>query len=146
MKKILKNKRGFALGSAVAFMVITFTLCFLLTSLTLIGHYQVKIDNMMLLDDVEIDQIGEDYLASLGAGEPFEKTYENYVYEVNVTENTLTVWHKDNLKTAVLYVEAEIADDGTVRVIAWRSNLSVEMETEAPTEVPTEEPTETPTE
>ena len=143
MKNILKSKRGFALESAILFMVITFTLCFLLTSLTMIGHYQVKIDSMMLLDDVEIDQIGEDYLASLGAGEPFEKTYENYVYEVNVTENTLTVWHKDNLKTAVLYVDAEIADGEAVRLTAWRSNLSMEMETEAPTEAPTETPVPT---
>ena len=46
LKQILKSKRGMALENAILFMLIIFSLCALLTSLTLIGHYQVKIEKM----------------------------------------------------------------------------------------------------
>jgi hypothetical protein len=69
LKQILKSKQGMALENAILFMLTIFLLRALLTSLTLIGHYQVKIDNRALLRDVEIEQIGEDYLASIKGGE-----------------------------------------------------------------------------
>ena len=101
IKQILKDKKGIALENAILFEIIIFSLCFLLTSLTLIGHYQVKIENLTLLNDVEIEQIGDDYLASVKAGEALTKDYTNYAYEVS--GNTLTVWHKnDESKSAVV--------------------------------------------
>lgn len=119
LTQILKSKRGIAIENAVLFMVIIFLFCALLTGLTLTGHYQIKIDNLILLRDVEIEQIGEDYLASVKAETEFTQEYENYAYEVN--GNALTVWHKtDETKTAVLYVEAELTDDKQISVIAWR--------------------------
>ena len=121
IKQILKDKKGIALENAILFEIIIFSLCFLLTSLTLIGHYQVKIENLTLLNDVEIEQIGEDYLASVKAGEALTKDYTNYAYEVS--GNTLTVWHKnDESKSAVLYVEAELVDE-QLNVSKWRYSL-----------------------
>ena len=92
LKQILKSKRGIALENAILFMLIIFTLCALLISLTLLGHYQVKIEKMTLQQDIEIEQIGEDYLASVKAKTTFTDTYENYAYEVD--GNALTVWRK----------------------------------------------------
>ena len=121
IKQILKDKKGLALENAILFEIIIFSLCFLLTSLTLIGHYQVKIENLTLLNNVEIEQIGDDYLASVKAGEALTKDYTNYAYEVS--GNTLTVWHKnDESKSAVLYVEAELVDE-QLNVSKWRYSL-----------------------
>ena len=121
IKQILKDKKGIALENAILFEIIIFSLCFLLTSLTLIGHYQVKIENLTLLNDVEIEQIGDDYLASVKAGEALTKDYTNYAYKVS--GNTLTVWHKnDESKSAVLYVEAELVE-GQLNVSKWRYSL-----------------------
>lgn len=122
LKKLFKNKNGIAVESALWFMVAVFSLCALLTSITLIGHYQTKIENLTLLTDVQIDQIGEDYLASVKADEEFTSTYEKFAYEVS--GNTLTVWRKtDENKKAALYVEAERTADGQVSVKAWRYSI-----------------------
>ncbi len=47
-RRILKNKKGIALENAILFMVIVFSFCALLTSLTLFGHYQTKLDKITL--------------------------------------------------------------------------------------------------
>ena len=126
-EKILKCKRGMALENAILFMLVIFSLCALLTSLTLIGHYQVKLEKMTLLQDVEIEQIGEDYLASIKAGTTFTQNYDNYAYEVS--GNALTVWRKtDENKRAVLYVEAELTANEQVSVNVWRYSLPTQTE------------------
>ena len=127
LKQILKSKQGMALENAILFMLIIFSLCALLTSLTLIGHYQVKIGKMTLQQDIEIEQIGEDYLASVKAQTSFEQTYANYAYEVS--GNALTVWRKtDENKKAVLYVEAELTADEELNVNVWRYSLPTQTE------------------
>lgn len=126
LKRILKNKRGIALENAILFMLLIFVLCALLISMALIGNYQVKIENMTLLRDVQIEQIGEDYLSHVAAEESFDELYEDYAYSVK--GNALTVWRStDNTKTAVLYVEAELAD-GELNVICWRYSLPAQTE------------------
>jgi len=127
LRQMLKSKRGMALENAILFMLIIFTLCALLTSLTLLGHYQVKIEKMTLQQDIEIEQIGEDYLASVKAKTPFEQTYENYAYEVS--GNAFTVWRKtDENKKTVLYVEAELTADDELNVNVWRYSLPTQTE------------------
>ena len=126
LQKILRSKKGIALEEAIVFMLIIFMLCSLLTTLALIGHYQVRLEKIMLLQDVEIDQIGEDYLTSLAAETDFDKVYDNYTYEVS--GNALNVWKKtDEAKQTVLYVEAERVE-GNVSVKAWRYTLPEETE------------------
>lgn len=124
--KTLKNKRGIALENAILFMLVIFMLCTLLISMALVGNYQVQGEKKIFLAEVEIDQIGEDYLASVKAGDVFDETYEKYAYEVE--GNALCVWRKnDDKKTAVLFVEAELAD-GEVSVISWRYSLPEKTE------------------
>ena len=115
-----------ALENAILFMLIVFLLCALLANLTLLGHYQVKIENMTLLHDVELDQVGEDYLACVKAGVEFTQDYENYAY--TVSGNALTVRHKnDESGSAVLYVEAELVDE-SLHVKVWRYSLPTQTE------------------
>lgn len=127
LKQILKSKSGMALENAILFMLIIFSLCALLTSLTLIGHYQLKIEKTVLQHDVEIDQIGEDFIAGLkGSGEGLKTDYENYAYNVADDGKSITVKHKDDEEGPVLlYVEVNVeSTDGTtpqkVDVVKWR--------------------------
>lgn len=110
MKKILKDKKGMAIESAIIFMIIIFSFCALLSSLTLWGHYQTKLDNTVLLNKVTVEQIGEDFLSGATQDELTTK-YENYA--ITLSENILTVKRSD---TVVLYVEKD--DAGTL--ICWR--------------------------
>ena len=110
MKRLLKDKKGMAIESAIIFMIIIFSFCALLSSLTLWGHYQTKLDNTVLLNKVTVEQIGEDFLS--GATQEYLTTkYENYA--ITLSENILTVKRSD---TVVLYVEKD--DAGTL--ICWR--------------------------
>ena len=111
-RRILKNKKGIALENAILFMVIVFSFCALLTSLTLFGHYQTKLDKITLTNKVALEQIGEDFLA-----DDMKPNYENYTLEIN--ENTLTVTNTNG--TVVLYVEK---DGG--KIIQWRYSSPTE--------------------
>ena len=124
LKQILKNKRGIAIENAILFMMIIFSLCALLTSLTLIGHLQVKIEKTTLLNTIEVEQIGEDYLASL-QGETEFSIEGNYAYEID--GNALTVWSNNNKETVILYVEAEYKD-GAIHVYRWCDTLPEDIE------------------
>jgi len=115
---IFKSKRGLAIENAILFMLVIFSLCALLMSLSLLGHYQAKIEQNALLRRVQIDQIGEDYIAALSAQTSFAATYADYDY--TVSGNALTVWYKeDETRTAVLYIEAERTAQ-EVRIDVWR--------------------------
>lgn len=124
LKQILKNKRGIAIENAILFMMIIFSLCALLTSLTLIGHLQVKIEKTTLLNTIEVEQIGEDYLASLQGGTEFS-IEEDYAYKID--GNALTVWSNSNKETVILYVEAEYKD-GAIHVYRWCDTLPEDIE------------------
>ena len=57
LQKILKSRRGVALENALLFMLVIFSLCALLTSLTLIGHFQTRINKLTLENEVDLEQI-----------------------------------------------------------------------------------------
>lgn len=105
--KILKNKRGIAIESAVLFMLVVFFLCTSISFVAVAGHKRINRNAESLKERVQIDQIGEDFLAG-----GLKAEYENYVCAVD--GNTLTVKTKgtDNV---VLCVEL----DGT-SVKSWR--------------------------
>ena len=122
-----------AIENAILFMLVIFTFCALLASQTMIGNLQTKVEDAVLLRDVQIDQIGEDYLASIKAGEAFTESnekynYENYDYAVN--ENILTVWREsDQSKTVVLYVKVTVeVDSNDVTVVKWCYSLPAQTE------------------
>ncbi len=62
-KRLLRSKRGMAMESAILFMLIIFSLCALLSAVTLTGHYQNKLEQQLLKNKTEIDQFGEWFLA-----------------------------------------------------------------------------------
>lgn len=115
--KLLKSKRGIALENAILFLLVIFSFCALLTGMVAIGHAQIKVDAAVLQRDVQIDQIGEDFLTSVRKGETFNKNYDNY--ECTVTGSVLTVRKKSDATKTVLYVDAKKVDD-TLTVTAWR--------------------------
>ena len=51
------------LESAIIFMVAIFAFCLLLSSLTLTGYNQVKIEKIKAKNDLNLDLVAEDYLA-----------------------------------------------------------------------------------
>lgn len=114
--KILKNKKGMALENAILFMLIIFTFCALLTSLTLYGHYQTKLEKVMMTNRVELDQIGEHYLNYLKNGTEFSTDNENYAITTDNNALALTVKNKND--KIILYVQASI-DDGNITVVKW---------------------------
>ncbi len=113
--KILKSKKGIALENTLLFMMIIFSLCFLIASFALIGHYQGKIENIKITQRIELDQIGEEYLASVkDPSVAFDnESYGGYTCDVNAENRTLTV---KNGETVVLYVKANSYGDP----IIWR--------------------------
>lgn len=111
--KTLKSKKGIAIEQAVVFLIVIFAFCALLTSLTMYGHYQTKLDNTVLLNRVTAEQIGEDFLAGKTQDELTEK-YENYA--CIVSDNILTVKRGENV---VLYVQK----DGDGNLLCWRYSL-----------------------
>lgn len=128
--KILKSKRGIAIENAILFLLVIFMLCALLASITIIANFQFKIDNMVLKNDVDLDQIGEDFIAYLASGETkfdtflkdayadetkkekYNRIYVNGKYGWNIIGNTFTVKTGD---TVLLQMISE--DNGTV---SWR--------------------------
>lgn len=114
--KILKNKKGMALENAILFMLVIFTFCALLTSLTLYGHYQTGLEKVMMTNRVELDQIGEEYLTYLNNGTNDNFQSENADYDISTENNTLTVKNKND--KIILYVQASI-DGGNITVEKW---------------------------
>ncbi len=143
VNKILKSKRGVAIENAILFIIVIFMLCALLSSITLIAHYQFKIDNTVLENDVDLDQIGEDFIAFIEYNaEPenpvitFDEFLKNVTYPVGegasvnadydriynpydcvLTETSITVKYR-NSDVVLLYVETAVVDE-KITVTAW---------------------------
>ncbi|MBE5869285.1 MAG: hypothetical protein E7293_10105 [Lachnospiraceae bacterium] len=138
---IFKNKKGIALESAVLFMTIIFSFCFLLSSLALCGHYQVKIEEKQMELYLTREQIGENFLAYLNQEKAAPKDfdtflknsgiyYKNYTCEeiktqgTNKTQYQLIVSRVGAEDTAViLYMKAEKTAQGQVTLLSWLPNL-----------------------
>ena len=120
--KILNNKRGIVLENAIVFMLVIFSLCFLLTSLTLISYHQTRIDLTKIENKIKIDQIGEDFLTEIAANGTFIRTYDNYEYSVVEPSNdapyyTLKVTQRDT-GIEKLHIEAKLIN-GQMQVTRW---------------------------
>ena len=124
LKQLLKSKSGVALENTLLFMLVIFSLCALLTSLTLTGFFQTRINKITLLNEVELEQIGEDYLSHVESKSANAFTLRNEhqeKYACSVEGDVLSVWHKDDQNAkVVLLVEARITDEGQLTVVQWR--------------------------
>ena len=122
LNKLLKSKRGIALENAILFMLVIFSLCALLTSLTLIGHFQTRINKLTLENEVDLEQIGEDFLANPALFD-YDKDYENYTCIPVGSENyAMAVYSKSDteFKSALLYIE--VAKEGG-EILHWCYSL-----------------------
>lgn len=126
LKQLLKSKSGVALENTLLFMLVIFSLCALLTSLTLTGFFQTRINKITLLNEVELEQIGEDYLSHVESKSKNENAFtlrneHQEKYACSVEGDVLSVWHKnDQNAKVVLLVEARIDDEGQLTVVQWR--------------------------
>ena len=127
IKQIFKSKKGIALETAILFLIIIFSFCAMLTSMSIIGHYQAKIEKNNFLNYVELEQIGEDYLSFLRSGKT-EFFVGNEKYGCEIRENALCVWLKnDDEKAVILYVDAEYTD-GQMHIYEWSYSLPGQTE------------------
>lgn len=120
MKKLLKNKRGMAIESAILFMLIVFMFGFLLTGVAMVSHLRVKVNDTLLNREMEIEQIGEDFVRM---NETDEKSFNehikanfsgNYTAAIATNDNkTLTLTRNDSV---VLYIEL----DSEKNVKVWK--------------------------
>ena len=122
LNKLLKSKRGIALENAILFMLVIFSLCALLTSLTLIGHFQTNINKLTLENEIKLEQIGENFVAS---PQSFSEVveYENYTCIPVGSENyAMVVYSKSDteFKSALLYIEVS-KESGAI--LHWRYSL-----------------------
>ena len=108
--KILKSKKGIALENTLLFMMIIFSLCFLISSFTLMGHYQGEIEKTMITNRVELDQIGEDFVAN-----NLKADYGDYEVVANYDDGTLSVSHEKTGRF-LLYVKI----DADSNILIWR--------------------------
>lgn len=124
LKQLLKSKSGVALENTLLFMLVIFSLCALLTSLTLTGFFQTRINKITLLNEVELEQIGEDYLSHVESESENAFTMRSEhqeKYACSVEGDVLSVWHKDDQNAkVVLLVEARITDEGQLTLVQWR--------------------------
>lgn len=106
--KILKNKKGVAIETALLFMIVIFFLCMTVMFIALQGYNDTQREREALERRVEIDQIGEDFLAG-------KTDFSDENYNCQVDGNKLTVKYKDS-ENVVLYVEM----NGDKELIRWQ--------------------------
>ena len=111
MKRILKNKRGMALESAIMFMLLIFTLGMLMTGTSMIMHLRVRLNDKTIQREITIEQIGEQFVYAGTVPEDLG----NYVAEINQENNTLTILKLKKGEKVVLYIEK----NGST-VLQWR--------------------------
>ena len=100
--KLLRNKRGAALESAILFMMVVLMLGMLLTGVIMYTHLRVKANDTLLTREIAIEQIGHDFVhGTLVSGENNGFTA---VIETNA-DNTRTLTLKNKANRVVLYVE-----------------------------------------
>lgn len=130
--RLIKSRGGFAMEMALVFLITLFSLCALITTVTLVGHRRADFENSTLLSKVELEQIGEDFLTWSNdpyAEETFAIASDNYAGRVDNEEGNkriLTVWSKRNTSRELLSIELVWADESSAWQLAKWSTLPVE--------------------
>ena len=118
---VLKSKRGIAVENAILFLLVIFALCSLLTMIVLIANYQFKIDKIVLLQDVDLDQIGEEFVVLVKKSDGvMGETLNNEDYYCPIESKDgnyiLTVKPSEDSDSVLLYVKT----DPSGKVLSWR--------------------------
>lgn len=117
MKKFKLTNKGMSIESAVVFMIVIFMFCSIITSLTLYSSYQAKTQNIYLERKIELDQIGENYVAHMRTNDSntsFSIDNSKYLIDTN-TDNTLKVY----------YATSEQKDENIILLIKLDANKEV---------------------
>ena len=114
MKRILKNKRGMAMASAVLFMLITFFFGILLTSVVSLSHLRVKANDAVLKREWTVEQIGQ-YFVDGNVAE-LDKLIEEKGYTKALSNGDRTLTLTKNEKTVLIVT----VTDG--KVAEWKYN------------------------
>lgn len=96
MKKLLKNKRGMAIESAIMFMLIVFMFGLLLTGIVMTTHLRVKVNDTLLSRELEIEQIGEYFVHS------DKNAFNSYIETTKYSIDNDTSYTDENNKTLTL--------------------------------------------
>lgn len=116
LRQILKDKKGAALEMAIFFMVIVFTFCTLVTTMTLTSRSRNKIEEAYFNMDLNNDLIVEDFLLFIDdITTPGTLAANDFVA---VAEND-TIFFKndkfgDNFDGATIFQSTILNDDGTM--------------------------------
>ncbi len=123
-KKIFKSKKGIAIETAILALVIAFSLCFLVMSLTVIGHHQSRIENTLILRDVELDQIGEDFISSVKNDVEFDvNAYQDRSLYCVVDGTSLVVSYDVEGSSVALEIEVEKDAYGNINIKKWQKKV-----------------------
>jgi len=119
MRRILRDKRGLAMESALIFMTVVMCLSMLLTTGIAFVHTRVKTDSKQYQNRLVLDQIGEYFVANEGQlVQIIFDQYENaYVPTITMNnENKILALTKQGSDKIILYIEKDSANN----VIQWR--------------------------
>ena len=125
--KILKNKRGIVFENAIIFMLVIFSLCFILTTSTVINHYQAQNEINTLKRKVYLDQVGEYFLEYLdnNTDNDFNTYISSYVesslYGSNYTYEVIDNTNNDN--TFTLKITSRNSEDILLWVTVMIQNI-----------------------
>ena len=119
---MLKNKKGIAIETAVFMMIIIFALCTLIVTITLYSRQHVERSKNDFAEQVEIDQIGEQFIGTLH-GTIGSIEYEGYYTIEDVDNYHILTVYDDNGKV-ILNVVAETSNNAgtinkTVNIKRW---------------------------
>ena len=136
-KCVWKNKNGFAMETAIWFILVISALCFLMTSVAMFGHYQTRLEAEELKRELQINQIGEYYIQSIKAGTVKNDFRDgNYGdgggYRYSIENNELRVWRTRGNGDTILYVKAEFQENEQrtkdVKILSWKYALPSDEE------------------
>lgn len=121
MKKFKLTNKGMSIESAVVFMIVIFMFCSIITSLTLYSSYQAKTQNIYLERKIELDQIGESYVAymrSKDSNTSFSINNSKYLIDIDTgTDNTLKVYYASDTEKSNPILSIQLDDDKNI--IKW---------------------------
>ena len=95
-----------AMESAILFMLVTFMLGFLLTSVAMTAHLRVNLNETLFNRELEIEQIGENFvsMSKTDFDTYMESFNEKYTADLQNDNKTLVLKKKNSV---VLYIELD---------------------------------------
>ena len=91
MKKLIKDRKGIALGTALLFMIVLFSLSMLLVAIVMSVSLRINANDKLLGSRLEIDMMGEYALGGQDLNEGYGYTVKNGVYTITKNNNEVLI-------------------------------------------------------